>query len=335
MRIAIIGLPGSGKSTLFTAVTGLHPEEKERLKPHIGAVFVPDERIDNLAAILNPKKVTYAEITFLDTHGLDLIHSKEADGLISVIGIFSGGSAKKELEEQCANLILSDLQIIENRLPKMKKEIEAGKELKGQPEYNALLKCKAQLDKARPLRELAITKEEFKLLHGYQFLSLKPMFVVANIDEGQIGKGLDPELLEFAKKENLQILELCLKVESEILELDENERADFLKELGVNELSEDKIVKTAYKTIDLISFFTVKGDETKSWPLKRGSHALDAAGKVHTDIQRGFIKAEVISYKDFMDCKDFNEAKKHGLLKAEGKDYVVQDGDIINFKFSV
>ncbi len=173
------------------------------------------------------------------------------------------------------------------------------------------------------------------MLHGYQFLSLKPLFFVANIDEGQINKGLNSNFLEFAKKEKIEIIELCTKMESEILELQEGERAEFLKSLGINELSEDRIIKAAYKTLDLISFFTVKGDETKSWPLKKGSQAIEAAGKVHTDIQRGFIKAEAINYKEFMECKDFNEAKKRGLLKLEGKDYVVQDGDIINFKFSV
>lgn len=335
MKIALMGLPGSGKSTLFTAVTGLHPDEKERLKPHLGTVSVPDERLDNLAKILNPKKMTYAEITFLDTHGLDLVHPKEADGLIVVIGLFSGASAKKDAEGIFTDLILSDLQIIENRLPRMKKEIESGKEQKEQAEYNLLLKCKAQLEKAQPLKALNLSNEEEKMLHGYQFLTMKPLFFVANIGEDQIGRSQSGELLEFAKKQNLEMIELCSKIELEILELAEEERMEFLKGLGVNELSEDRVIKTAYKTIDLISFFTVKGDETKSWPLKRGSHAIEAAGKVHTDIQRGFIKAEAINYKTFMECGDFNEAKKHGLLKLEGKDYVVQDGDIINFKFNV
>lgn len=335
MKIALIGLPGSGKSTLFTAITGLHPDEKERLKPHLGAVFVPDERLDNLAKIFNPKKVTYAELIFLDTHSLDLVHSKEADSLIVVIGVFSGASPKKDAEEIYTNLILSDLEIIEHKLPIMKKEIESGKKVKDQPEYNLLLKCKAQLDKTRPLKGFNLTKDEEKLLHGYQFLSLKPLFFAANIGEDQIGKEEANELFEFAKKENIEIIELCAKTEAEILELAEDERLEFLKGLGINELSEDRIVKTAYKTASLISFFTVKGDETKSWPIKNGAHAIDAAGKVHSDIQRGFIKAEVINYKDFMECKDFNEAKKRGLLRLEGKDYVVQDGDIINFKFSV
>ena len=335
MKIALIGLPGSGKSTLFTAITGLHPDEKEILKPHLGTVFVPDERLDNLAQILNPKKLTYAEMTFLDTHSLDLVHSKEADALIVIIGVFSGAAPKKDAEEIYTNFILSDLQILEHRLPTMKKEIEAGKRLKDQPEYNLLSKCKVHLEKARPLRELGFTRDEEKLLHGYQFLSLKPLFLIANIDEEQIGKSQNKELEEFSKRENLEVIELCAKIEAEILELAEEERAEFIKSIGISELSEERIVKMAYKTSNLVSFFTVKGDETRSWPVRRGTHAIDAAGKVHTDIQRGFIRAEVINYKDFMECKDFNEAKKRGLLRLEGKDYAVQDGDIINFKFSV
>ncbi|MCX5716486.1 MAG: DUF933 domain-containing protein [Candidatus Omnitrophica bacterium] len=335
MKIALIGLPGSGKSTLFTAITGLHPDEKDRLKPHLGTVFVPDERLDELAKIFNPKKLTYAEITFFDTHGLDLMHSKEADGLVAVIGVFSGGVPKKDAEEILTSLILSDLEIIENRLPRMKKEIESAKETKNLPEYNALLKCKVQLNANKPLRELVLPKEEEKLLHGFQFLTMKPLFFVANIGDEQIGKRAAAALSEFAGQSKTGVIELAAKTEEEILELAEEERLEFLKGLGIGEFSEDRIVETAYKTIDLISFFTVKGDENKSWPIRRGAKAIDAAGKVHTDIQRGFIKAEVVSYEDFMKCRDFNEAKKHGLLKLEGKDYIVQDGDIINFKFSV
>jgi len=335
VKIALIGLPGSGKSTLFTAVTGLHPDEKDVLKPHLGTVFVPDERLDNLAKIIKPNKVTYTEITFLDTHGLDFAHSREADGLVIVLGVFSEAPPKKDAEEILTNMILSDLEIIEHRLPRMKKEIEAGKKFQDMTEYNLLLKCEAQLGKTRPLKELPLAKEEEKLLHGYQFLTMKRSFFVANIAEDRIGKGLDADITDLASKENIEILELCTKIEEEILELAENERLEFLKGLGINELSEDKIVKMAFKTLNLISFFTVKGAETRAWPIKRGTHAIDAAGKVHTDIQRGFIKAEVINYKDFMECGDFNEAKKRGLLKLEGKDYVVRDGDIINFKFNV
>lgn len=335
MKIALIGLPGSGKSTLFTAVTGLHPDEKDVLKPHLGTVFVPDERLDNLARIIKPEKVTYAEITFLDTHGLDLSHSREADGLIIVLGVFSESPPKKDAEEILTNMILSDLEIIEHRLPRMKKEIEAGKKFQDMTEYNLLLKCEAHLGKTRPLKELPLAKEEEKLLHGYQFLSLKRSFFVANISEDRIGKGLDADITDLAKKENIEILELCAKIEEEILELAENERLEFLRGLGISELSEDKIVKMAFKTLNLICFFTVKGTETRAWPLRNQTHAIDAAGKVHTDIQRGFIKAEVINYKDFMECGDFNEAKKRGLLKLEGKDYAVRDGDIINFKFNV
>lgn len=335
MKIALIGLPGSGKSTLFTAVTGLHPDEKDVLKPHLGTVFVPDERLENLARILNPKKLTYAEIIFLDTHGLDTVHSKEAESLIVVVGVFSEGSPKKDAGKILTNLMLSDLQILENRLPRMKKEIESGKKIKDQPEYSLLLRCEAHLGKNEPLRSMAFSKEEEKMLLGYQFLSLKPAFFVANISEEQVGKAPVAELEEVAKKENMRAIELCAKVEEEILELAEEERMEFLKGMGINELSENKIIKTAFETLNLISFFTVKGDETKAWPLRKGALAIDAAGKVHTDIQRGFIKAEVINYRVFCECGDFNEAKKRGLLKLEGKDYVVQDGDIINFKFNV
>jgi ribosome-binding ATPase YchF (GTP1/OBG family) len=335
LKVALIGLPGSGKTTLFSSITGLWPDEKDALKPHLGTVFMPDERLDNLAKIFHSSKITYADTIFLDTHSFDLIHSKEAQALIVVIGAFSGASPKKDMSQVCADTILSDLQILEHRLPTMKKEIEAGKKIKDQPEYNMLLKCKGQLEKAQPLKALTFSKEEEKLVHGYQFLSLKPLFFILNTAEEDIGRALDSDFAEFVKKENLEGIKLCAKIELEILELSESERPDFLKSIGIAELSKGRIIKMAHKILDLVSFFTVKGDEARSWPIKNGTHAIDAAGKVHTDIQRGFIKAEVINYRDFMECGDFNEAKKRGLLRLEGKDYIVQDGDIINFKFNI
>jgi ribosome-binding ATPase YchF (GTP1/OBG family) len=232
-------------------------------------------------------------------------------------------------------MILSDLEIIERRLPRMKKEIESGKKFQDMTEYNLLLRCEAQLGKSRPLRELPLAREEERLLQGYQFLTMKHSFFAANIAEDRIGRGLDADMADLAGKENMEVLELCAKTEEEILELAEDERLEFLKGLGINELSEDKIVRTAFKTLDLISFFTVKGAETRAWPVKKGAQALEAAGRVHTDMQRGFIKAEVINYRVFCECGDFNEARKRGLLRLEGKDYAVQDGDIINFKFNV
>jgi ribosome-binding ATPase YchF (GTP1/OBG family) len=298
-------------------------------------VFVPDERLDDIAGILKPDKVTYAEITFLDTHGLDLVHSREADGLVIVLGVFSEAPPKKDAEEILTNMALSDLEIIERRLPRMKKEIESGKKFQETAEYNLLLKCETQLGKNRPLRELHFAKEEERLLGGYQFLTMKNALFAANIAEGQIGGGLAADIADFARNENIEVIELCAKTEEEILELAEAERLEFLKGLGIDALSEDKIIKAAFRTMNLISFFTVKGAETRAWPVRKGTRALDAAGKVHTDIQRGFIKAEVINYGDFCECGDFNEARKRGLLKLEGRDYVVQDGDIINFKFNV
>jgi len=335
VKIALVGLAGSGKTTVFSAITGLRPDEKELLKTHLGVVTVPDERLDELARLLNPKKVTHTEAVFVDTHGFDLVHAREADALVIVIGVFSGASAKKDAQEICADLILADLEIVDKRLSALKKEIESGKNLRGQGEYTVLARCKAHLDKPQPLRTLGLTREEQKTVSGYQFVSLRHLLFIANVGEEQIGSPSIDDLRVFARQETIPLIEMCAKVEQEILQLPEAERAQFLKGMGISELSEDAVIKAAYRSLDLVSFFTVKGDENKSWPVKKGSSAIEAAGKVHTDIQRGFIKAEVINYKDFIACGDFNEAKKRGLLRLEGKDYAVQDGDIINFKFNV
>ena len=336
MKIGIIGLPGSGKSTVFEAVTGI-PTEKlqhEVGKPHIGVVSVADERLDFLVEVFKPKKVTHVEIVFEDMPGYKVKQIKEVDALLCILGIFSGTNPVKDLDGIESDIILTDLEAIQKRLPILEKEASSGKaELKKEKE--TLLKCKDHLEKEKPLSELELDKNEAKLIRGYQFLSQRPVLVVANVSEEDMKKPLSKELEDYVSKKGIRIVKFCAQVEEEISELKEEEKADFLKEMGIDKSARDKIIKASFELLDLISFFTIKGPQTRAWAIKKGTTALLAAGKIHSDIQRGFIKAESINFAKFKECGSMQEAKAKGELKLEGKEYIVKDGDIINFRFNV
>lgn len=335
MKAAIIGLPGSGKSTLFNLLTGPQFKQMESAKYRLGTVRVKDSRLDRLAEVFHPEKITYVEIVFIDTYLLDLNKAKEADVLVLVLGLFMGRDVLKDINEIFTNISIIDLEIIERRLQRLKKEIESKKDLHLVRENKLLLLCKETLNSNKELRQLGLNPDEIKLLSGFQFLSQKPIFFIANCNEDGLKRDLSPDVEEFVKKKGLEIIKVNTKLEEEVMELPEKERADFIEEYGLNGLSADNIVQMVFKISNVISFFTVKGKENRAWAVEKGTTALDAAGKVHSDIKRGFVKAEVIGYDDFIKYSDFNEAKKAGLLRLEGKDYIVQDGDIINFKFNV
>ncbi|MGB2706058.1 MAG: DUF933 domain-containing protein [Candidatus Omnitrophota bacterium] len=338
MKIAIIGFPGCGKSTCFKAITQKKKEETETLdptKPHLAAVKIQDPRLEKIKSIFNPKKLTCAEIVFEDLPGFHIPQIKEVEALMEVLGVFSGRDPIKDIEDMDVEFILADLEIINHRLPGLEKEMKQQDSREKTLEKEALVKCKQFLEANRPLRDLELTGGEKRQIRGFQFLSMKPLFIVGNISESQKSDAAVKKIEDFCKGKNIRCMEFCAKLEAEIADLDESEKTAFMKELGVEETTREKVIKLAYGALCYITFFTVKGNESKAWPVKMGTSAIEAAGRVHSDIQKGFIKAEVINFDDLASCGSMQAAKKKALLKLEGKEYKIRDGDIVDFRFSV
>lgn len=347
MKVAIVGAPRSGKTTVFNALTGLKAQtgpHGEEAKPHLGVIKVPDNRLETLARILKLKKITPAEIIFMDLpRGKEEkllppsqhAQIREADALAQVVRCFADPfsqtppSPLKEILDLGAELKLADLAVIENRLGRLKKEKDHERE------KELLERLKGVLEKDRPLRSLHLSDEEEKTLSGFGLLSRKPLLIVLNVAEEEIGKPLPPELLDRATKEGVEAIPLCGKVEMELGELPEPERSEFLKELGLSESAADRFVRSSYRLLELISFLTHNEEEVRAWSIKRGTSALKAAGKVHSDMERGFIRAEVIRFEDFVRYGSEAKCREAGKVKLEGKEYIVEDGDIIRFRFHV
>jgi len=349
MKIGLIGLPQSGKTTVFEALTSKEEDSSLQKKGFdISEIEVPDERLNFLARRFEPKKVTFPKIAFVDMqqveNGIDSKHLKDVDELSFVVRMFkdeivshplSSLNPLRDVEMLNTGILLSDIDLIQRRVEKINQELKKGIK-DNEKEFELLNKFLDKLEHGFPIRKLDLSKEEEKIVSGYKFLSQKPFLVVLNIDEGDLGNDKFPqELFKWTEEQNIKMIKFCAKLEKELIQLDEVERPEFMKELGIKEPALDKFIRTSYDTLDLISFFTVKGDETKAWSIKDGTTAWEAAGKIHSDIQRGFIKAEVIGLEDFKQCDSFKVAKEKGLLRLEGKDYIVRDGDIINFKFNV
>lgn len=347
MKVGIAGFPGSGKSTIFSALTGLkvqtgpHPKEGN---PRLGVIKVPDKRVETLGTMLKLKKITHAEITFMDfahskgEKALDLNrmnHLKEADALAQVVRCFADPFSKtpllplKEIRDFQAELKLTDLGVIETRLSRLAKE-------KGQGQEKELLeRCKTFIEADQPLRLLSLSGGEEKALSGFGFLSQKPLLILLNIKEEDIGRALPGDLMDGLSKEQLQVVPLCGKVEMEIAELEEEERSEFLKELGITESARDRFVSSCYTLLELVSFLTHNEKEIRAWSIRRETSALKAAAKIHTDMERGFIRAEVVHYNDFVKYGSEAKCREAGKLRLEGKEYIVQDGDIVRFRFHV
>ncbi len=342
MRIGIIGLQGSGKTTTFETLVKESGQEikygtygDERLKPHLGTVPVVDWRLDELAGIFKSKKKTFAELTFVDRPGFDMIHARECDAVMAIIGLFMGRDGIKDINDIEADMIIRDLETVQNKLGRLEKEIKA-KELKDEVEYDLLSRCNKALEDGRLLNDMELSNKERAILHGYQFLTFKPILAVLNVSEADVGKELPAPLKEFLDKKHLRFVEFCAEIESEIMDLKPEERPEFLKSLGIDEPAREKLIKAVLAMMNTILFYTVKGDEARAWAIRAGTTALDAAGKIHTDMKRGFIRAEVVNFKDFVASgSSFHEAKLKGHLRLEGRDYIVKDGDIIEFRFSV
>jgi ribosome-binding ATPase YchF (GTP1/OBG family) len=330
MQIAIIGPQYSGKTTVFRALTG-QAVPSEGVELHIATVSVEDERLDFLKDTFKPKKLTHAMLDFIDTpRGKDpLSIGRDADAFLGVIPLFGEFSdpiaAFEELKQE---MFLRDLEICDSRIEKIMK----AKSPEDERELTLLQNCKEALDKEMPIRKLEFAELDEKIIRGFQFLTLKPIVIVINISEK---KRDDPKISFF--KEHIKdelVLTIMGKLESELWELPEADISDYMKELQISERAYTRVTKAIYKAADLITFFTVRGDETRAWQINRGTNAVHAAGKVHTDMEKGFIKAEVIGFDDFKTIGSLAEAKRVGKFRLEGKDYVVNDGDIIEFKFA-
>ncbi len=367
MKLAIVGLPNSGKTTLFNALTGQSleatPYITHKAEPHRAVVKVPDRRLLNLASIFRPRKVTHASIEYIDYLGImsgesrtnrdifDLI--KDSDAIVHVVRAFSDPLIPHPLESIDPlrdakivefELIFGDLELVDKRLSRIEEARKKGKK-PSQEEVNVLHKCREYLEKEMPLRTVEFSEEELKILRPMQFLSDKPEVIVLNIDEAALGteknvlmlKEMDKFISEkYDTHKNIKVISLSAKVEMELSRMSEEERNEFLHDLGIDEPASHKLIHSSYELLDLISFFTVGEDEVKAWTIRKGTTAEKAAGRIHSDMERGFIRAEVISYEDFIsNSGNTHQIKEKGLMRLEGKSYIVQDGDIITFRFHV
>jgi len=362
LRAALIGFGSSGKSTLFQLMTSVKETGRAahgKGEATVGISKVPDARLDKLAAMYNPRKKTPATVEFTDlampagTGGaqalVDVAAYKNADALVHVLRAFQDpsvphptGSVDPARDAQAMEdeLILADLGVVERRLERLEKDLKKNRTADLEREREVLLQCKTALEEGRPLRALDLKGDDLKRLRGYQFLSAKPLLVVINLDESQLGDGgieraaAATGLTGFLSRAATGAVAVCGKIELEIGQLDAADAAAFLADLGLAESGLNRVIRGSYDLLGYISFLTSGEDECRAWSIPRGTPAQLAAGEIHSDIQRGFIRAEVVSYDHLMARGSMAACKDHGEVRLEGKEYIVQDGDIINFRFA-
>ena len=342
MKIGIVGFAGSGKTTLFNALTGQDVPVGFGNKVNLGTIKVPDARVDRLSEIHNPKKITYTEIMFADVPGgkgstsLDaqtLGKIREMDALAQVVRGFDEGAGTpkpvSEIEGFESELIISDMSVVEKRLERLRKDRSDAKLLE------LLERCNAVLEEEKPLRTIEFNEHEQKMLSGFTFLSAKPIMFVLSLPEGADATKLPDDVQALSDKKGLSIVPICTAIEAEIASLDKEDQLEFLKDLGLEEPASDRFIKTAYQLLNLITFLTQGPDECRAWSLRKGSNAQEAAGAIHSDLARGFIRAEVISFDDFIKTGSESACRENGTLRVEGKEYIVKDGDICHIRFNV
>ncbi len=364
LKAGIVGLPNVGKSTLFNAITKKNILAANypfaTIDPNVGVVTVPDERLAKLEELYIPDRLIATSYEFTDIAGLVkgaslgeglgnkfLSHIREVDAIVEVVRCFDDNNIihvensvdpKRDIEIINLELALSDLEILNNRIDKIKKKAETNRDKEALEELNVLKKAKENLEKSIPLRMVEFTDEEKLVLSSFAFLTIKPIIYLANVSEDEVAledNDYVKIVKEYASKEKAKVVKMCAKLESELSELNDDDKKEMLNAIGIKESGLDLLIKETYDLLGLATYFTVGSDEVRAWTFKKGMNAKECAGIIHTDFERGFIKAEVMSYEDLIKYGNEQKVKENGRARLEGKDYIMQDGDICYFRFNV
>ncbi len=360
LRAGLIGFPSVGKTTIFRLMTAApdvaHGAHHGKVDAHVGVARVPDERLDRLTALFNPRKRVPATVEMADIAGttradakalLDVGPFRNADALLHVVRLFGDASVPhapgpidplRDVRAMEDELILADLGVVERRLERLSKDLKKGATPELTRERDLLVQCQAVLEAGKPLRSLGLSGGDARQLRGFQFLSAKPLLLVLNLDEADVAAtdtaAANAGLEEFLTEAGAGSVAVCAKIELEISQLEPDDAQAFLLDLNLKESGLNRVIRATYDLLGYISFFTVGEDECRSWSVPRGTHAQEAAGEIHSDISRGFIRAEVTRYEHLIARGALAACREHGELRLEGKDYVVQDGDVVNFRFA-